>query len=166
VMSQEETYAFGDWGYPKTANAAFRREAFDEVGGFRDHVRAAEDADIAYRLKAAGWELERREHAAVVHASRTTLPGLVRQQAIWGAGGAWVARQYPGSVPLIARSGLLKWAIRSTAGGLVKALRTRDRDSALLALLRPVEAIAWDLGRLAPNERPIPESSPWRRLGL
>ena len=166
VMSQEGTFDFGEWGYPKTANVACRREAFEAVGGFREELRAAEDADLTYRLRAAGWEVERREEAAVVHASRTTLRGLIRQQAIWGAGGAWVARQYPGSVPLIGRPGLLRWAIRSTAGGLVKALRARDRDSALLALLRPVEAIAWDLGRLAPNERPIPESSAWRRLGL
>ncbi len=35
VMSQEDTFDFGDrWGYPKTANVACRRAAFEQVGGF------------------------------------------------------------------------------------------------------------------------------------
>ena len=79
VMSQEQTFDFGDrWGYPKTANVACRRAAFEQVGGFTEQIRAAEDADLTYRLRAAGWEVERREHASVVHSSRTTLRGLVR----------------------------------------------------------------------------------------
>ena len=96
VMSQEQTFDFGDqWGYPKTANVACRRAAFEQVGGFREEIRAAEDADLTYRLRDAGWEVERRENAAVVHSSRTTLRGLVAQQALWGAGGAWVAVDLP-----------------------------------------------------------------------
>ena len=167
VMSQEATFDFGDrWGYPKTANVACRRVAFEEVGGFREGIRAAEDADLTYRLRAAGWEVERREAAAVVHASRTTLRGLVVQQALWGAGGAWVHRMYPGAVPLVGKPGLLRWAATTTLGGLRAAVRRRDRDAALLALLRPLEALAWEIGRLLPNERPVPESSLWRRLGF
>ena len=73
---------------------------------------------------------------------------------------------YPGSVPLVGRRGLVWWAVRSTAGGLLKAARRRDRDAAILALFRPLEALAWELGRLLPNERPVPDSSPWKRLGL
>ena len=64
AMSQEDTFDFGEWGYPKTANVACRRAAFEEVGGFREGIRAAEDADLTYRLRAAGWEVERREDAA------------------------------------------------------------------------------------------------------
>jgi len=155
VMSQEQTFDFGDrWGYPKTANVACRRTAFVQVGGFREEIRAAEDADLTYRLRDAGWKVERREHAAVVHSSRTTLRGLVVQQALWGAGGAWVHRRYPGSVPLVGRAGLLRWAVSTTLGGFAKALRTRDRDAAIMAVMRPVEALAWEFGRrLLPNER-------------
>ena len=167
VMDQKGTFDFGDeWGYPKTANVACRRAAFEEVGGFREGIRAAEDADLAYRLKAAGWEIERREGAAVVHASRTTLRGLVTQQALWGAGGAWVHQRYPGSVPLVGRAGLIRWALRAGLGGLVNAARRRDRDAAILAVFRPLEALAWELGRLLPNERPVPDSSVWKRLGF
>jgi glycosyltransferase involved in cell wall biosynthesis len=166
VMSQEGTFEFGEWGYPKTANVACRRAAFEAVGGFREEIRAAEDADLTYRLRAAGWEVERREDAAVVHASRTTVRGLVAQQALWGAGGAWVSGVYPGSVPLVGRRGLVWWAVRSTVGGLAAAARRRDRDAAILALFRPLEALAWEFGRLLPNERPVPDSSVWKRLGF
>ena len=166
AMTQDDTFAFGEWGYPKSANISCRREAFEEVGGFQEEIRAAEDADLTYRLRAAGWDLERREHAAVVHASRKTLRGLVAQQLVWGAGGAWIARRYPGSVPLIGRTGLARWAIRSMLAGLLDAARRRDRDAAIFAVMRPLEALAWELGRVLPNERPVPDSSPWKRLGL
>ena len=166
AMSQEDTFAFGEWGYPKTANVACRRAAFEAVGGFRDEIRAAEDADLTYRLRAAGWEVERREEATVVHLSRKTLRALLVQKALWGAGGAWVHRTYPGAVPLVGRRGLMWWALRSTVAGLVSAARRRDRDAAILAVFRPLEMLAWELGRLLPNERPVPDSSLWSRLGL
>ncbi|HEX5909876.1 MAG TPA: glycosyltransferase family 2 protein [Thermoleophilaceae bacterium] len=155
VMSQEGTFDFGDrWGYPKTANVACRRAAFEQVGGFTERIRAAEDADLTYRLRAAGWEVERREHASVVHSSRTTLRGLVVQQALWGAGGAWVAERYPGSVPLVGRAGLVRWALSTTLGGFARAVRERSRDAAIMAVMRPVEALAWEYGRrLLSNER-------------
>jgi GT2 family glycosyltransferase len=152
VMSQERTFGFGEWGYPKSANIACRRTAFEAIGGFREDIRAAEDADLTYRLRAAGWGVERREAAAVVHFNRGTLTELIRQQALWGAGGAWLERTYPGSVPLAGGSGLLRWALRETARGFL-AIRPRDRDALIYALLRPVEALAWELGRLLPNQR-------------
>jgi mycofactocin glycosyltransferase len=165
-MSQEATFSFGEWGYPKTANVACRRVAFEEVGGFREEIRAAEDADLTYRLRGAGWEVERREDASVVHASRKTLRDFFVQQALWGAGGAWLDRTYPGSVPLVGRPAFIRWAVRATIGGLLAALRQRDRDRAILAVFRPLEAVAWEFGRLLPNERPVPDSSVWKRLGF
>ena len=167
AMSQQDTFDFGDeWGYPKSANVACRRAAFEEVGGFREEVRAAEDADLTYRLKAAGWEVERRENAAVLHASRVTLRGFLAQKAVWGSGGAWVHRMYPGSVPLIGRPRTILWALGRILDAFVNALRKRDRDTVILALFRPLEALAWEFGRLLPNERPVPDSSIWKRLGL
>jgi GT2 family glycosyltransferase len=153
TMSQERTFGFGEWGYPKSANIACRRSAFEAVGGFREDIRAAEDADLTYRLKQAGWEIERREAATVVHFNRRTLTELIRQQALWGAGGAWLERKYPGSLQFARGAGLLRWALLETAKGMLGA-RRRDRDAVIYALLRPVEALAWELGRLLPNERP------------
>jgi GT2 family glycosyltransferase len=155
AMSQEDTFSFGEWGYPKSANVACRRVAFEEVGGFSEEIRAAEDADLTYRLRARGWQVERREHAAVVHLSRTTVRGLLRQKALWGAGGAWLDRKYPGSVPLARGPRLAWWAVRETTRGLFQAARRRDRDAAIYALLRPLEALAWELGRRMSNERPL-----------
>jgi len=153
AMSQQDTFSFGTWGYPKSANIACRRSAFEQVGGFREEIRAAEDADLTYRLKAAGWEVERRERASAGPFSRPTAIGLLKQKALWGAGGAWLSRQYPGSVALARGPGLAWWALRSTVGELYAALRRRDRDAALYAILHPLEALAWQFGRLLSNER-------------
>jgi len=152
LMGQENTFRFEQWSFPQTANAACRRNAFEAVGGFREEIRAAEDADLTFRLKAAGWEIERREAARVVHGSRQTVRGLVAQKLTHGAGGAWLARQYPGAFPARRRPGLLWWGLRTAAGGLVTAARRRDRDRALWALFEPLEQLSYEFGRSLRNE--------------
>lgn len=155
LMGQDNTFSWADWAFAQTANALCRREAFEAVGGFREDIRAAEDADLAYRLKAAGWTLERREEASAVHTSRTSLRGFIGQQLLHGAGGAWLDRRYPGSVPRCRRAGLLWWAVRFSARGLAKAAWERDRDNAICALFDPLENIAYEFGRSLENERPL-----------
>jgi mycofactocin glycosyltransferase len=152
TMGQEDMLR--DWGFPKTANAACRRAAFESVGGFREDIRAAEDADLTYRIRAAGWEVERREAATGVHLSRRTLRGFVVQKLLWGAGAAWLARTYPGTFPARRRAGLVWWGARTAAKGLLSAARSRDRDETILALLDPLEHLAYEFGRSLPNERP------------
>jgi len=162
LTSQDDSFRFGPWGFPKTANAACRREAFEQVGGFREDIRTAEDADLAYRLKRSGWEVERREQAALVHRSRRTVRELLTQKTMHGAGAAWLDAHYPGSFPARRRPGLVWWALRSGTKGLAAAVRRRDRDGALLAVLDPLEQLAVEFGRSLPNQRPLPE--PWMRL--
>jgi GT2 family glycosyltransferase len=164
AMSQDDTFRFGEWGFPKTANAAFRRRAFEAAGGFRENIRTAEDADLCYRMKAMGWEIERREHASVLHRSRATLRSFVIQRFLYGAGGAWLGWQYPGAFPARRRLGLLYWAMRRSIRGLLVAARTRRRDRALWAVFEPLEAIAWELGRSLPNERPLTAATWWRMV--
>ena len=125
------------------------------AGGFREDIRAAEDADLSYRLRAAGWQVERRERASVVHRSRQTVRGFLRQKLCHGAGGAWLNREYPGAAPARRRAGLVWWAIRHAGSGLVAAARTRDRDTALWAVLDPLELLAHEFGRSLPNQRPL-----------
>src|SRR5947209_10390589 len=55
------------------ANLLVRREAFEQLGGFYEGVRAAEDTDFSWRLQALGWRLELRPDAFVVHRYRATL---------------------------------------------------------------------------------------------
>jgi GT2 family glycosyltransferase len=149
-MTQDNTLGLGDWAYAQTANCAIRRSAFRAVGGFRDDLRSGGDADLCFRLRRAGWELEPREHAVVVHRSRTTLRKMLRQRARHGAGAAWLDREYPGSFPRRRWLGLAKW----TAGSFVRApfAAARGRsDDALFALVDPLDHWAFELGRLFPN---------------
>jgi GT2 family glycosyltransferase len=155
LMSQENTFRFGRWSFPQTANAACRRAAFEAVGGFREDIRAAEDADLAYRLRAAGWEVERRESATVVHRNRQTVRGFIAQRALHGAGGAWLARHYPGAFPARRRLGLLWWGVRTAIRGLASAAGSRNRDKALWALFEPLALLTYEFGRSLPNERPL-----------
>jgi GT2 family glycosyltransferase len=153
-MSQEVTLAHDGWGFAQTANAAVRRAAFAQVGGFEARVRSGGDADLCFRVRAAGWTLERREDAAVVHRNRATIPRMLGQRARHGAGAAWLARRWPGALPRRRWPGLAWWSARRAVHGLVAAAR-RDRDTALLGLLDGPAVWAFELGRLVPN-RPRP----------
>lgn len=151
LMSQENTFQFGDWSFPQSANVACRRSAFEAAGGFREDIRAGEDADLTFRLKAAGWEVERREAASVVHRSRQTVRTLVAQKAGHGAGGAWLAERYPGAFPARPRRGLVWWGVRTAVKGVLAACHARDRDVALFAIFHPLELIAFEFGRSRDN---------------
>ncbi len=152
-MGQDTTLGLGRWAFAQTANCAVRREAFAAVGGFREELRACEDADLCYRLEAAGWAVERREGARVVHASRRTLRGLLDQQLVHGAGIGWLEREYPGAAPPHRWPGFLMWGLRTGAAELARAVRTRDRDAALVALVNPLVAWTREVGRRRSNTR-------------
>ena len=98
-MSQEQTLADERWAFAKTANCAVLRAAFHDSGGFGEGIRSGGDADLCFRLREAGWALERREDAAVVHRNRTTMRALLRQRVRHGAGMAWLAKRHPGAFP-------------------------------------------------------------------
>ena len=152
-MAQDTTLRLGRWGFAQTANCAVRRDAFVEVGGFRDELRACEDADLCFRLEAAGWGMERREEACVAHTSRPTLRALLDQQLVHGAGIGWLDREYPGAAPPHRWPGFVLWGARRATEGLVTAVRERDRDAALVAVIDPLVAWTRELGRGRPNTR-------------
>ncbi len=81
------------------ANLLVRRAVFEQVGGFYEGVRAAEDTDFSWRLQEAGWKLELRRAARVEHRYRTTIGDLRRQWRGYAAGRAWLARRYDGFEP-------------------------------------------------------------------
>ena len=98
------------------ANLLVRREAFEQLGGFYEGVRAAEDTDFSWRLQRAGWRLELCPEACVEHRYRTTVSGLTRQWRGYAAGRAWLGRRYEGFAPEPAarRAGARAWgALRS-----------------------------------------------------
>jgi Glycosyl transferase family group 2 len=152
-MSQEVTLDRGRWAYAQTANCAVRREAFEAVGGFCENVRSGGDADLCWRLAAAGWELERRPGAAIVHRNRATIAAMLAQLFRHGTGAGWLARRHPGAMPRSRWPGLAWWSVRRAAAGIA-ALARRDRDGAICGLLDGPAVWAFQLGRLAPN-RPL-----------
>jgi hypothetical protein len=81
------------------ANLLVRREAFEQVGGFYEGLRAAEDTDFSWRLQQARWRLELRPEAVVEHRYRASVGELRRQWRGYAAGRAWLARRYDGFAP-------------------------------------------------------------------
>ncbi len=152
-MSQETTLAPERWGFAQTACCAVLRQAFADVGGFCDEVRSGGDADLCFRLAAAGWRLEARPGAAVMHRNRTTVPRMLAQLARHGAGAGWLAQRHPGALPPRRLPGLAWWSARRAVAGAV-ALARGDRDAALVGLLDGPAVWAFELGRLLPN-RPL-----------
>jgi cellulose synthase/poly-beta-1,6-N-acetylglucosamine synthase-like glycosyltransferase len=152
-MSQEITLQRGRWAYAQTANCAVRRAAFEVVGGFRERVRSGGDADLCWRLVAAGWELERRTDAAIVHRNRATVRAMLAQRFRHGTGAGWLAREHPGAMPSARWPGLAWWSLRRAGSGLW-ALAWGDRDGAIRGLLDGPAVWAFELGRLVPN-RPL-----------
>ena len=73
------------------ANLLVRRAAFEQIGGFYEGVRAAEDTDFSWRLQQAGWRLELRRGAR----GRAPLPGHVA--ASCAVSGAATPPDAPGS---------------------------------------------------------------------
>jgi hypothetical protein len=149
-MSQEVTLGHGEWAFAQTANCAVRREAFAAVGGFTEGIRSGGDADLCWRLRDAGWALERRPGAEVVHENRTTVRALLRQRARHGSGAAWLGRRWPGALPRRRWPGLVWWGIRRAAAGLA-ALARGDRDAAAEGLLDGPTVWAFEGGRLVRN---------------
>lgn len=142
--------------YAQTANCLVRRAAFEAVGGFSDGIRSGGDADLCFRLQAAGWTVELCEAAGVVHRNRRALGSLLMQKARHGAGAAWLDRRYAGTFPPRRRAGLAAWSARS----ILAALRQR-RGAVAVTLVEVLAVWAFELGRLLPNSaRP---SSPRRR---
>lgn len=152
-MSQETTLGHGRWAFAQTANAAVRRAAFEAAGGFRDSVRSGGDADLCFRLAAAGWRMEARPGAAVLHRNRTTVARMLAQRARHGAGAQWLGREHPGAFPARRPAGLAWWGARRALAGL-GAYARGDRDAGLLGLLDGPAVWAFELGRRLPN-RPV-----------
>lgn len=151
-MSQENTLQAGHWAYAQTANALVRRTAFESVGGFEEGIRSGGDADLCFRMRVAGWGLETRPAARVLHDNRARLRAFVRQKARHGSGAAWLDKRYPGAFP--ARASMwsdVKWTVRSLVEALPALLRG-DRDALAWKIVSPAVAWAAELGRHFSNE--------------
>jgi GT2 family glycosyltransferase len=150
-MDQSNTLGHGRWAYAQTANAAVRRAAFEEVGGFEERVRSGGDADLCFRLREAGWALEERPEALVTHRNRTTLRALARQRARHGAGAAWLDALYPGSFPSDHGPKRMLRSLRQLGRAAIDRARG-DRDAATVGFVGFVFHWSFELGRLRGND--------------
>src|SRR5579875_3579333 len=98
-LGQREHFAHPYRPRAAAANLLVRRGAFEQLGGFCEGVRAAEDTDFSWRLQEAGWRLELRPQATVEHRYRATVSQLRRQWRGYAAGRAWLARRHRGFRP-------------------------------------------------------------------
>jgi hypothetical protein len=134
-----------------TANLLVRRSAWEEVGGFHEQTLSAADADFCWRMQDAGWRLDYRPGAEVLHLHRDTLRALLAQAFRDGAGERWLSRRWPGVGALVAARqhltalvGPLAWLLRGRLElarlKLVDALWIAARDAGSLADNRPGSA--------------------------
>jgi GT2 family glycosyltransferase len=157
LLSQENTMSNPDFAYAMTANCAIRRDAFETGGGFVANIRSGGDAEICLKLRASGWGIERRREAVVTHTSRDSLRKLLRQAARHGSGAAWLQRRYPGFSRPSRLPGVVLWSGGRFAAAIGARLRG-DRNRALIESVDATRALAFELGRRAPNE--VPRRSP------
>ena len=112
-------------------------------------IRSGGDADLCFRLRAAGWELESRDgplvaHHAARHARRAGAPaGPPRRRR------RLAEQRYPGSFPrrALARADQVDGRDARPRG---RALRG-DRAAAAALAIEPLSSWAFELGRLVPN---------------
>jgi GT2 family glycosyltransferase len=151
LFAQGTTLARGALGYAMTANCAIRRSAFEEVGGFVDNIRSGGDADICFRIRGRGWEIEGREHAVVTHVNRSTVSQLVRQSVRHGSGAAWLEAAYPGFSEAADTPGRTARTSRRLMRAGVQLARG-DADPALVVGIDIVRRLAFEAGRHVSNE--------------
>lgn len=153
AVAHETTVLEDGFTYAQTANVAVRRAAFAAVGGFTEEVRSGGDADLCFRIRAAGYGMEPRFTASVIHRNRTDLRSFVRQNARYGSGVAWLDRRYPGFEPRPNPLRVLASLARSAARATIALARRRPFD-AKVCLLDGVQKAAYVAGRRWPNEVP------------
>jgi glycosyltransferase involved in cell wall biosynthesis len=149
-MSQRVTLERSEHPYAQSANLAVRRDALIAVGGFAEHARAGEDADLCFRLREAGFGMESRPAAGVNHRARADLRSSLLQLAIHGSGADWCNRRHPGTFAPPGAGQLLRRFGHSARVG-IRAWRRGDREQAGFAMLEIAETLAFELGRLLPN---------------
>jgi cellulose synthase/poly-beta-1,6-N-acetylglucosamine synthase-like glycosyltransferase len=82
LLGNWQRFAFtSNPAYPITANAAYRRDVIERIGGFDIHMTRAQDVELGLRFQErSGRRLAYAERATARHRNRTTHRGLFRQQ--------------------------------------------------------------------------------------
>ncbi len=150
---------------PSTRSVAFRKAAFDRVGGFDESLSHNEDTPFALALKRAGCRFAFASEAIVRWRPRGTLRAFMHQHRRFGTGDgesrvqgwfyATIAAKYAAGLALFAIGFWFRpaWGVLAVAVGLFvvsQARRGLGRIPAIEAiLLVPPLKLAYDLAYLA-----------------
>ncbi len=134
------------YGYlPGAEGAIYRVEAVREVGGFDTRINgAAEDTEMAYRVRARGWELAHTKES-FTESTRANWQSLWSQYVWYGRGGHYIYHKDPGSLNLLQMTpmaGFLAGIMRSP-GALMLTHRT---SFMLLPFHYTYKRLAWLFG--------------------
>jgi cellulose synthase/poly-beta-1,6-N-acetylglucosamine synthase-like glycosyltransferase len=96
LLGNWQRFAFNsDPAYPITANAAYRRDVIERIGGFDPHMTRAQDVELGLRFQErSGRRLAYAERATAHHRNRTTQLGFFRQQLGWAYGAGLVGAKF------------------------------------------------------------------------
>ena len=95
-LSQKVTLNKDFLPFPQTANAAYRREVFDQIGMFNFKLISGGDTDFAWRMQLqTDFKIRYYPEAVVYHKHRTSVKGLFKQCARYSIGKEDLHRLYP-----------------------------------------------------------------------
>lgn len=107
-----------------TGNLAFRREAFDAVGGFDETFGSAEDMDFTWRMTDSGYRLRWVPDAVVRH-DWGTAKRQVRRSFFYGKGACRLLRKHPHRLGQAARQNSVPFVYAMFLLGLPLTLKWR-----------------------------------------
>jgi glycosyltransferase involved in cell wall biosynthesis len=134
------------YGYlPGAEGAIYRVEAVRGVGGFDTEIKgAAEDTEIAYRVRAKGWEIAVTEEK-FTESTRANWQSLWKQYVWYGKGGHYIFHKDPASLNIIKMSpigGFIAGILRSPGAYML----THDTAFFLLPVHYTYKRVAWLVG--------------------
>jgi glycosyltransferase involved in cell wall biosynthesis len=134
------------FGYlPGAEGAIYRVEAVRQVGGFDTRINgAAEDTEMAYRVRAKGWKLAITKEK-FTESTRASWQSLWSQYVWYGRGGHFIFHKDPNSLNLLQMSpmaGFLAGILRSPGAYLL----THNKTFFLLPVHYTYKRLAWLCG--------------------
>ena len=139
-----------------TGNLLVRGAAFERVVGFVEGIRSGGDVDFCRRIQEAGYTLELRPAATVIHAHKETLREYLRIVSRYAAGACWLDERYPGIAPRWPLWPELWRAVRGALGRWAAG----DVEEAKFRLIDGLSLVAHNVGYRRSNR-----AAPWKPAG-